>query len=155
MKNRFENYDPAIAAGFVASWERFVGKAYRCPAGVWTIGFGTTKGVKEGDTITYEKAWTRLVQDLAAFQREVAPSVTALVTPGQFVAILSLAYNVGSPRVRRSDYLKALNRGDLTQAVKELMEFNTAKVNGVSTPLRGLTNRRRAEASLVTGETNV
>lgn len=44
--------DTAKAADFIAKWEGFEGKAYRCPAGVWTIGFGHTDGVREGDTVT-------------------------------------------------------------------------------------------------------
>ena len=144
MKNRFTSYDPAMAAGFVASWEGFVPEAYKCPAGVLTIGFGHTKGVKPGDSVTYEKAWTMLTQDLADFQRQAAPLVTALVTPNQFVALMSFIYNLGIGNFKSSTLLKKLNAGDEVGAAVEFRRW----VNAGGVRLEGLVKRRSAEAVL-------
>ena len=151
MRNRFANYDPAIAAGFVASWEGFRGDAYLCPAGVWTIGFGHTLNVRKGMSISHSEAWTLLVQDLTYAQKTIAPLVDVLVTPGQFVALLSFAYNLGAGALRDSTLRKMLNAGDFEGASKQFGRWVFA--GGVK--LRGLERRREAERQLFTGETNV
>ena len=64
--NSWGSYDPAIASDFVKQFEGRELKAYRCSAGVWTVGYGHTNGVKEGEEISLAEAEQLLVEDLAA-----------------------------------------------------------------------------------------
>ncbi len=63
MKNFLEHFASA-AAPFVQHWEGLRTSAYKCPLGVWTIGYGRTNGVHEGDTCTKEQAAQWLLEDL-------------------------------------------------------------------------------------------
>ena len=141
---KFKDYDPALAAEFVAGFEGFRAHAYKCPAGVWTIGYGHTQGVKEGDTITEEDALQLLTDELGEFAAKIAPLVRAEVTEGQFVALLSFAYNIGVGNFKRSSVLRNLNNGAITAAADAFLLWNRAggKV------LAGLNRRRRAERKL-------
>lgn len=60
------SYSPSIASDFVKQFEGRELKAYRCSAGVWTVGYGHTNGVKEGDEISPAEAEQLLVDDLTA-----------------------------------------------------------------------------------------
>src|SRR5690606_20728399 len=71
-------------------------KAYKCPSGIWTIGYGHTKGVYPGMTITEELADKFLVDDIWYFERDVESLVKVPLTQGQFDALVSFAFNVGS-----------------------------------------------------------
>ncbi|HIR20860.1 MAG TPA: lysozyme, partial [Candidatus Aphodousia faecalis] len=76
-------------------WEGCKLTAYPCAAGVWTIGAGHTKGVKEGDTCTEEQAKAWLIDDIKETQTLLAHYVNVPVSEGEFVALVSLAFNVG------------------------------------------------------------
>ncbi len=144
---RYMSYPPEKAADFIEQWEGFKETAYRCPAGKLTIGFGHTgSDVKEGDTITYHEAYDLLIKDLKRYIDGMSCWVEVPVTEGQFIALTSLAYNIGvynfvnkCPNLRRK-----LNAGDYEGAAKEFLDIN--KVNGEV--LHGLTRRRQAEAKL-------
>ena len=69
--------------------------AYLCPAGVWTIGYGHTKGVKEGDTIDQEAAEAYLIEDLEEFEGYVASLVETKLKQHQFDAIVAWTFNLG------------------------------------------------------------
>lgn len=149
MKN-FSEYSVDLAADFIEAWEGCRLQAYKCPADIWTIGVGHTKDVTEHDEITYEQARELLRQDIEEVKRELAPFVNVHVTEGQYVALVSLAFNVGAsyvvhqcPRLMRS-----LNAGDVDACANEFLDINRAggKV------LAGLTERRRAEAKLFLSE---
>ena len=94
MKN-FGEYQPELAMDFIEAWEGCKLTAYKCPAGVWTIGSGHTKDVTEHDEITYEQSRELLRQDIEEVKHGFAPFVNVAVTEGQFVALVSLAFNVG------------------------------------------------------------
>lgn len=143
--NRFESLEKA--ADFIKPFEGFAGEAYVCPAGKLTIGFGHTEGVKPGDKITREAAEKLLIEDLRPRARRLARYITAEVTENQFVALLSLAYNVGALQKKCPKLLRALNQGDDIAAAKEFLDVD--KVNGKAVP--GLTRRRHAESSLFLG----
>ena len=139
-------YNAAIAADFIARHEGFRAEAYKCPAGVWTIGYGHTAGVKEGDTIDEVKACELLVQDLAVCAREFARWVNRPVTEGQYVALLSLIYNVGVSHVvhKCPKLMRALNTQNDEACADEFLDITTA--GGVELP--GLVKRRQAEHDL-------
>lgn len=149
-RHAFGSWDPAEAASFIEQFEGRRLTAYLCPAGVWTIGVGHTGGVTEGQTCTDEEADAWLLDDIEAAQKALAPFVNVKVTRGQFVALVSLAFNVGASYVTRKcpKLMQALNAGEFEEASKQFLDI--VKSNGVVLP--GLVKRRRSEAALFLGE---
>ena len=126
-KKSWRNWEPSVAAPFILAREGCELKAYKCPAGVWTIGAGHTgDDVHEGDEITQEQAIDLLAQDLQKFADALAPHVRAWCTRGQFVAMLSLAYNIGVTAFRRSTVLKMHNAGAIQQAADAFLMWKFA-----------------------------
>lgn len=146
--NSWGSYDPAIASDFVKQFEGRELKAYRCNAGVWTIGYGHTKGVKEGDTISASEAEQLLVEDITAIAADLNRLVNVPVTQGQYIALLSLAFNVGASAVKKSTLLFHLNHGRYDEAAAELDKW--VHVGGKVS--EGLKRRRAAERRLFEGE---
>lgn len=122
--------------------------AYLCPARVWTIGYGTTKGVKPGDTITEAQAEDMLRADVAKFERAVTDAVRVPITQGQFDALVSLAYNIGAAALRKSTLLRLLNESKYSLAAAQFDRWNRAG----GRVLAGLTKRRAAERALFEGK---
>lgn len=127
-------------------------KAYKCPAGVWTIGFGhtgTVNGVKvgQGMTITQCKAEQLLRDSLDA---RYEPSVRKLgdMNQNQYDALVCFCYNLG-PAIFKGSLLTAINKRDWQDVARQMKLYNKARVNGVLTELKGLTRRRNAEAELL------
>lgn len=118
--------------------------AYKCPAGVWTIGYGHTAGVKSGMAITKVDAERLLLQDIKRFEEGVEALVKVPLTSNQFSALVSFAFNCGLAALRSSTLLKKLNAGDLNGAAREILRWD--KVN--KKPVEGLTKRRKEEQKL-------
>lgn len=123
--------------------------AYKCPAGVWTIGYGHTgkvdgKAVASGMTITAAKATELLRADLSKFEAAVNSYVTAPITQNMFDALVSFAFNCGSVALKSSTLLKKLNAKDYSGAAAEFPKWN--KAGGVV--LNGLIRRREREQQL-------
>ena len=119
-------------------------KAYKCPADVWTIGYGHTDGVKEGDVITQEKADALLASDLDLFSSGVKRLVSADINNNQLGALVAFAFNVGLGNLRHSSLLRLVNQGDFVAAANEFPKWNKA----AGQVLPGLTRRREAEKAL-------
>lgn len=123
--------------------KRFEGcrlEAYKCPAGVWTIGYGHTSGVKQGQKITQEQAEAFLRTDLARYEDNVNKYYTKYIWyQHEFDALVSFAYNIGG-----IEQLTA--HGTRTKAViaDKMLEYN--KAGGQVLP--GLAKRRQAEREL-------
>ena len=149
MKN-FSEYSVESAMDFIEAWEGCRLQAYKCPAGIWTIGVGHTQDVTEHDEITYEQSRDLLRRDLELVKHNLAPFINVHVTEGQFVALVSLAFNVGVGYVVRQcpRLMRALNAGDAEACAHEFLDVNRAGGKVLS----GLTERRRAEAKLVLSE---
>lgn len=130
----------------IKRFEGFRDTAYLCPAGVWTIGYGHTHDVKEGDTISQDKAEELLREEVAAkYEPIVAANTDSLeLTQGQFDALVSFVYNVGAYNFETSHLLTHLKAGDIEGAAAQFERWNRAggKV------LDGLTARRAAEREL-------
>lgn len=123
--------------------------AYRCPAGVLTIGYGSTgPHVKEGMTITEAEASHLLERDLITAEHWVDTHVHAHLHQHQFDALCSFAYNVGGRALADSTLLKLLNRGDYLGAGGQFERW----VKGGGKTLPGLIRRREAERRLFCGE---
>jgi lysozyme len=130
-------------------------KAYRCPAGVWTIGYGHTSAagapeVRENLRISREEAETILKRDLVQFENAVSSMVKVPLTESQFDTMVSFAFNCGIAALRRSTLLKRVNAGAFEAVPAELMKWT--KADGRELP--GLVRRRRAEAVLWRGLPN-
>lgn len=122
--------------------------AYQDSVGVWTIGYGTTSGVRPGMRITEAQAEEFLKRDLDRFEDAVASLVQVPLTDDQFSALVSFVYNVGETAFANSTLLKLLNRRDYRGAADQLLRWNRAG----SQELAGLTRRRRAERALFLGQ---
>lgn len=122
--------------------------AYRCPAGVWTLGWGCTKGIRPGMTWTRQQATEALRRELAECEAAVTRLATVPINQNHFDALVSFAYNCGIGALSKSTVLRKLNRGDYDGAADALMMWDRATVNGKRVPLRGLTRRRAAEKAL-------
>lgn len=120
-------------------------EAYRCPAGIPTIGYGATgPDIRMGMVWTQEQADARLVEDLARFADGVERLVEVDLSDNQFAAIASFAFNVGLGALRDSTLLRKLNAGDYLGAADQLPRWN----KGGGRVLPGLTRRRAAERDL-------
>ena len=122
--------------------------AYLCPAGKWTIGYGSCKGVRSGMKITKEEAELRLREDLRTAEADVKRYVTVPLTQGQYDALVSFVFNLGAGNFRSSTLLKKLNQGLYNDVPEQIMRWNKARVGGKLTVLNGLTRRRAAEAAI-------
>ena len=140
----FGSYSYELAMAFVKAEETLRLKAYKCPKGVWTIGWGHTGGVKEGDTCTKAQADAWIRSDLQSTQTALAKYINVSVSESQFIALLSLAYNLGAQGVvdKCPKMLRALNAKDYDGAAEEFLDVT----NG---GLAGLVARRRREADLM------
>ena len=128
----------------VKFFEGFEPRAYLCPANVWTIGYGRTKNVKEGDMLTEIQAERDLLEELEEFGKQVLNTVQVPLLQNQFDALTSWTYNLGVGNLQSSTLLKELNSRKYIAAGKEILRWNKAggKV------LAGLTRRRESEAKL-------
>ena len=122
-------------------------KAYKCPAGVWTIGYGHTKGVQEGDEWSESHANHMLEVELEEYEGYVDKYVTAPLGQNQFDALVSWTYNLGGGNLSASTMLKVLNAGEYDEVPNQMLRWN--KVGGKV--LEGLTRRRQAEADMFCG----
>lgn len=113
--------------------------AYKCPAGVWTIGWGHTGGVKAGQKITQAEADQMLVSDMAAYESKVNKYSKYNWNQNEFDALTSFAYNVGS-----IDQLTANGTRSHTEIAAKITQYN----KGGGKVLAGLTKRREAEKKL-------
>lgn len=139
---------PMSAVALVAEFEACRLRAYRCPAGVWTLGWGETDGIAPGMVWSQAQADQRFCDSLTAFTHQVQALLKVHAEPNQLGALVSLAYNIGIGAFARSSVLKAHNAGDEQAAARAFGLWNKARVNGVLTVLAGLTRRRAAEAAL-------
>ena len=123
-------------------------EAYQCSANVWTIGYGHTKDVEKGDTITKEEAEQMLVDELHEYENYVNKYVNVALSQNQFDALVSWVYNLGPANLKASTMLKVLNSGEYEDVPAQIKRWNKAggKV------LEGLIRRREAEACLFQGK---
>jgi lysozyme len=128
-------------------------EAYKCAAGVWTIGYGHTKDIQEGDKWSQDKAdfmlWRELEEE---YEQYVHDYVHVPLNQSQFDALVSWTYNLGPANLKASTMLKKLNNGEYEEVPAQMARWNKATVNGKRTVLEGLTRRRKAEGQLFEGK---
>tara|TARA_R110002050_G_scaffold178087_2_gene311297 strand:- start:25 stop:453 length:429 start_codon:yes stop_codon:yes gene_type:complete len=128
----------------VKHFEGFKAVAYLCPANVWTIGYGRTKNVKDGDITSMPQATRDLEEELVEFGNQVQRVVDVELSQNEFDALTSWTYNLGVGNLQSSTLLKKLNAGDKDSVPSEMLRWNKA----AGKVLAGLTTRRQAEADL-------
>jgi lysozyme len=136
----------------IKRFEGFRGSAYRCPAGVWTIGYGHTSAagpprVIQGSEMSLGDADTVLAADVGVFAAAVRKGLKRELSDVQFSALVSFAYNVGVGAFQSSSVLKAVNAGDFEAVPRRLQLW----VKGGGRTLPGLVKRRAAESELFLG----
>ena len=129
--------------------------AYKCPSGVWTIGWGHTVGVYEGMTITREQANELLKKDVAIFEDHLNYALGLddagrmpnglPISQHQFDALLSFTFNIGTGNLARSTLLRKVKANPKDPSIRG--EFSRW-VYGGGKRLPGLVRRRRMEADL-------
>lgn len=129
-------------------------KAYLCPAGVWTIGYGCTKGVSKGMRISKAKAEAMFRDELAGHVAHVNKVVKTDLEQHEFNTLVSFAYNAGDGALSKSTLLKVLNRGDKSAVPAQLLRWtkHRNRRTGKRITSRGLTNRRMDEIKMWRGE---
>lgn len=130
----------------IKRFEGFRGVAYRCPAGVWTIGYGHTGDVRRGQKITKEEAEKLLRRDLIAFESFVE-KLNVTGKQEKFDALVDFAYNVGTSALQNSTLLKKIRQCKPDEEIRaEFMKWVYATVAGRKVKLEGLVERRKWEA---------
>jgi lysozyme len=119
-------------------------EAYRCPAGVWTIGYGHTKGVQQGDVWSQANADEMLDIELEEYEGYINDLVNVELKQHQFDALVAWVYNLGVGNLISSTLLVKLNAGLYEDVPHEIKRWN--KANGEI--LEGLVRRRLAESLL-------
>ena len=137
-----------VGVDLIKNFEGFRSKAYLCPAQVWTIGYGSTRGVNEGMVITKYEAELLLIEDMRRFERHVNDRVYRLISWYEFDALVSFSFNLGYRIKGRLQ--RFINEGNTQSAMYVLKLYNKARIGGVLTVLPGLVKRRNAEAFLYT-----
>jgi lysozyme len=126
----------------IKAWEGCRLKTYLCSAGVPTIGYGHTKGVKLGDVITQQQADDFLREDIYPVVRAVNKLAPGL-KQCQFDALCSFAFNVGTGALGKSTLLKVIKAGGSDSEIElQFLRWNKA----AGKPVLGLTRRRQEEA---------
>lgn len=138
-----------VPDALLALIRRFEGlrlRAYLCPAGVPTIGYGSTgKDIKLGQAWTRAQAEARLISDAAGYVHATRKLCPRLADSDHIAAIADFAYNLGSTRLAGSTLRRKLNAGDWVGAQAELRKW----VRGGGRILPGLVIRRETEAVLL------
>lgn len=127
--------------------EGFRAKAYRCPSGVWTIGYGTTTGVKKGMIVNQNQAF-KLLQDDSSKLERLINKLGVDFTQNQFDAIGLFCYNCGFQVFRSSTLFKVIKGNRYDPRIKKLWlqwKYSKGKV------LRGIERRREVEVNLYLG----
>ena len=119
-------------------------KAYKCPAGVWTIGYGHTKGVKIGQVITQLQAEVLLLDDIEVVVSSIKRLLKVNLGINQLCALISFTFNVGVGNLQKSTLLKLINEKKLGLAANEFNKWVYANKK----KLNGLVKRRQAEKDL-------
>ena len=133
----------------IKRFEGWRSKAYKCSAGVWTIGYGHTSSagaprVRAGSTITKAEGEKILHRDVENFANGVRKYIRVDLNANQFGALVSFAYNVGLGNFKKSSVLRVVNARQFDRVPRRLALWNKAK----GKVLKGLVRRRGDEGSL-------
>ena len=140
-----------LGLNLIKHYEGFYSKPYKCPAGLFTVGYGHLIG----DGTRLPDNWNRhfsieeindlLKRDLVKFERGVLRYIAVSINQYQFDALVSFSFNLGLGTLQRSQVRQKINRHDFKGATNTLLKYN--KAGGIA--LKGLTLRRQDEAKLL------
>ena len=138
-----------IALPIIKSYEGCHLKAYKCPAGIWTIGWGQTgKNITEGLSWTQKQADAALEASVKDFIKEVVALIKVRARPEQIAALVSFAYNVGTPNLKKSTLLRLFNENkSIDEIASQFLLWSKAN----NKRLLGLLLRRASEAVVFKG----
>lgn len=133
-------------------FESYEMRAYKCPAGVWTIGWGFTRingvKVKEGDIMPLEVANIELEKQLRTYENVVKEVIKLdYINQNQYDALVSLCYNIGGSSFRKSDIVKLVNNRNFIGACRIFNLWSSA----AKKRSKGLLRRRMSERNLFCG----
>jgi len=128
----------------IKSFEGFRSKAYKCPAGVWTIGYGSTSNVREGMVISEQQAETMLRNDLMTAENAVN-NQRLDINQNKFDALVSFVFNCGSGNFAKSTLLKRIK---INPHDPSIYKWFAVWNKGGGKVLPGLVRRRKEEAEL-------
>jgi len=132
----------------IKKFEGFRARAYQCPAGYKTIGYGHLIANDTNlEQIDDSKAEELLYQDIDKAEKSVLRNIIVELTQGQFDALISFTFNLGGGALQRSSLRQKINRREYEAAPKELMRW--VYTNGIKLP--GLVKRRQAEVAIYLG----
>lgn len=142
-----KHYDLLPAITLIKEYEGLSLESYICPAGVLTIGYGSTgPHVKQGQKISEAEATVLLAKDMERFITSVDKSIKQPLTNNQRCALISFAFNIGTAAFEDSSLVKRINNGENANKVASEELPRWTKANG--TALAGLVRRRNAELAL-------
>lgn len=134
-----------VGFDLIRAFEGFSAVPYRCPAGVWTVGYGHVLAPHEArETITQAQAQALLAADVRRSEWSVAALVKVPLAQAQFDALVSFTFNVGSGAFERSTLRRVVNRQAHGEVPDQLMRW----VYAAGRKMPGLLRRRAAESAL-------
>ncbi len=124
--------------------------AYRDAAGIWTIGYGHTDGVQQGQHVSEAEAEALLRQDVRHAEAAVERLVKVPLNDNQFAALVAFTFNLGAASLAASTLLRKLNQGDYASVPAEMERWSKVRdpLSGEYQVLSGLLKRRQAEGRL-------
>ncbi len=126
--------------------------AYQDGNGIWTLGYGHTQGVKEGDTCTVEQARQWLSDDLGTADAALNRLVKVPLEQNEWDALCDLCYNIGQGNFEHSTCLTLLNQDDKAGAINSICYWDNDQWHGwvfvAGQASQGLVRRRQAEQAL-------
>jgi lysozyme len=130
----------------IRRFEGFSATPYRCPAGIWTVGYGHVigRGERFDFPLSTQAAEALLKQDVREAENSVNNLIYNDLTPSQYDALCSFCFNVGAAALQRSSLRRVVNRGDHAEVPRQLLRW----VYAGGKVLPGLILRREAEAAL-------
>ena len=144
MRNDNDMKTSEVGIELIKEFEGCKQVAYQDSVGVWTIGYGHTKDVYEGQLAIKKTIERWLQEDLEEFESYVSKLVKVELNQNQFDALVAWTYNLGPTNLKESTMLRKLNYGDYESVPDEMRRWNKAG----GEVLNGLVRRRDAEANL-------
>lgn len=142
-----------LAIALIKEVEGFSLDPYPDGAGYMTVGWGHLLLPEEPvEKISTEQAESYLANDIYLAENAVNRLVKVALTQQQFDALVCFVFNIGETQFAGSGLLRELNEGHYNEVPRRLMMWNKHRVNGVLQPSKGLTNRRKKEVQLWSGQ---
>jgi GH24 family phage-related lysozyme (muramidase) len=156
--------EATVYAGIIlADHEDYVARAYHATAderkrGIFTVGFGETQGVKNGDSMDYHTACAKLKAKITEHIDRLTswkPDLFTAFTPAQVAALVSLLYNVGEGNFRGGATFQAFLKGDVNGIIKNGFDPEKGFVKQSGRILKGLVTRRGKEVTLLLADSTI